>query len=178
MPFVRGRVVVSADERFMRMALAEAEAALSAGEFPVGCVVVHGRTVVASGARAGSGSEQPNEVDHAEITALRRLDAVPASADRRAMTIYCTMEPCLMCYAAILLAGLGRIVYAYEDVMGGGTRCDLSALPPLYQARRAPVVSHVLRRESLALFQKFFSDPANPYWRGSLLARYTLRQDS
>jgi len=167
---------MNADDHFMRMALAEAEAALAVGEFPVGCVVTHDGTVVASGARSGSGGARPNELDHAEIAALRRLDAVPASADRRAMSIYCTMEPCLMCYAAILLAGLGRIVYAYEDVMGGGTRCDLSGLPPLYRERQVPVISHVLRRESLALFRAFFANPDNAYWRDSLLARHTLEQ--
>ena len=48
------------------------------------------------------------------------------------LTIFCTMEPCLMCLGAIMLSGIRKIVYAYEDVMGGGTGCDLSGLKPLY----------------------------------------------
>jgi len=70
----------------------------------------------------------------------------------------------------------GRIVYAYEDVMGGGTRCDLSSLPPLYRKRPVHIVPHVLRLDSLRLFQTFFGNPHNTYWNGSLLAEYTLSQ--
>ncbi|WP_124329485.1 nucleoside deaminase [Desulfonema ishimotonii] len=116
------------------------------------------------------------QVDHAEMVALRRLDAMNPDIDRSRITLFCTMEPCLMCYGAILLSGIGTIVYAYEDVMGGGTACDLSALPPLYSDRRIDIVPHVLRRESLELFKAFFENSENSYWQGSLLERYTLEQ--
>ena len=86
------------------------------------------------------------------------------------------MEPCLMCYAALILAGVGTIVYAYEDVMGGGTGCDRSRLNPLYKNSAIEVVPHLLRKESLKIFQTYFSNPANCYWRKSLLAEYTLAQ--
>ena len=81
-----------------------------------------------------------------------------------------------MCFGAILISGIGRIVFAYEDVMGGGTRCDLSSLAPLYRERDIDIMADVLRGESLTLFKRFFSDPRNTYWKGSLLARYTLAQ--
>jgi tRNA(adenine34) deaminase len=50
--------------------------------------------------------------------------------DRSTVTMYCTMEPCLMCFSAILLSGIGRIVYAYEDVMGGGPDVTAPACLP------------------------------------------------
>ena len=81
-----------------------------------------------------------------------------------------------MCLGALILSGIGTVVYAYEDVMGGGTRCDLKRLTPLYQNHPISIVSNVLRRESLDLFKAYFKDPENAYWRGSLLARYTLDQ--
>lgn len=81
-----------------------------------------------------------------------------------------------MCYGAILLAGIGKIVYAYEDAMGGATGCPLERLGPLYPARRARIVAGLRRGEALALFQAFFADPATGYWQESLLARYTLAQ--
>ena len=81
-----------------------------------------------------------------------------------------------MCFAAILLSGVGRVVYAYEDVMGGGTGCDRSALAPLYRDSLLTVTGGVLREQSLALFYRFFSDSGNPYWKDSLLSRYTLQQ--
>jgi tRNA(adenine34) deaminase len=165
------------DAYFMKQALAQAQQALDAGEFPVGCVIADGSSVIAEGARRGSRGEQPNELDHAEIVALKRLSASAPCSDPGSLAIYCTMEPCLMCLGAIVLSGISRIVYAYEDVMGGGSRCPLHELPPLYSAARISIVEGVLRGESLALFRRFFSDPGRLYWKGSLLARYTLSQE-
>ena len=164
-------------ERFMRLALAEAEGALALGEFPVGCVLVHKGVVIASGKRAHS-IGRVNEIDHAEILALRSfLDAELAIAPEE-VTLYATMEPCLMCFSTLILNGIRKIVYAYEDVMGGGTNLPLTVLAPLYAAMQIQVVPSVLRQESLVLFQQFFSNPDNPYWHGSLLANYTLEQNS
>jgi tRNA(adenine34) deaminase len=81
-----------------------------------------------------------------------------------------------MCYAALILAGIRRIVWAYEDIMGGGTKCDLSILPPLYAKSRISIVPYVCRQESLEIFKSFFSNPHHQYWRESLLAEYTLKQ--
>lgn len=159
---------------FMALALEQAEAALASGEFPVGCVIVHGGHVIASGMRRGTTGGTANETDHAEIIALRELDGSRCSAAPKEMTLYCTMEPCLMCYAAIILAGIGRIVYAYEDAMGGGTGCDLTSLPPLYRQSGIEIVPGVMRGRSLTLFKRFFANPDTPYWKGSYLAEYTL----
>jgi len=80
-----------------------------------------------------------------------------------------------MCFGASMMAGLGRIVFAYEDVMGGGTGCKRQSLPELYKESDSKVIPGVLRAESLALFKTFFSNPAKTYWKGSLLARYVLQ---
>ena len=163
------------DAVFMKQALEQARIALKAGEFPVGAVLVHNGRLLAKGVRSGTAGARPNEVDHAEIRALRELADLPQVPDPKEIAIFCTMEPCLMCYAALLLTGVGRIVYAYEDAMGGGTACDLASVGPLYAQRRPEVVPHVLRQESLNLFKAFFSSPENDYWRGSPLAEYTLK---
>ena len=83
-----------------------------------------------------------------------------------------------MCYATLLLNGVRRLVYAYEDAMGGGTSLPLAQLAPLYRelAPEVEIIPHVRRRESLALFQRFFRQPDTSYWQDSLLARYTLEQ--
>ncbi len=162
--------------RFMEKALQQARIALSKNEFPVGCVLVHEEKVIAAGSRRGTSGGPANELDHAEILALRELDDLKATIRRSEITLFCTMEPCLMCYAAILLNGIGKIVYAFEDAMGGGTRCDLSSLPPLYGDRAVSITPHVLRDDSLRLFQTYFTRPENDYWRGSYLSRYTLAQ--
>ena len=165
------------DEHYMRAALEQAEKALAAGEFPVGCVLVYGGKVLATGARQGTVGECCNEIDHAEMVALRRLTENEDQLDRSRMTAFITMEPCLMCYSALIIAGIGRIVYAYEDVMGGGTGCDLSCLNPLYKNSPVKVVPGLLRTASLKIFKTYFADPANQYLKQTLLAEYTLGQE-
>jgi tRNA(adenine34) deaminase len=163
-------------EQFMSAALAEAEKALRAGEFPVGCILVSDNRIVASGSRVGTAGDGKNEIDHAEIAALRQLHARYPDAAPAQLTVFSTMEPCLMCLGALLLNHVTEIVYAYEDVMGGATNCPLSELGPLYKDIQLTVKADVMRAQSLKLFKTFFAKPENRYWQGSLLARYTLEQ--
>ncbi len=163
-------------EYFMKIALDLARQALTSGEFPVGCVLVHRNKVLVAGVRKGTAGDNRNEIDHAELVALRRLVELKNQIERSQITAFSTMEPCLMCYSALILAGIGSIVYAYEDVMGGGTGCDRSQLKPLYKNSPVEVVPNILRQESLFMFKEYFADPANAYLQKSLLAEHTLGQ--
>lgn len=182
-------------ERWMSEALDLASIALSRGDFPVGCVLVSGDTIVGSGIRSHTRPGDMNELDHAEVSALR--DWMERGYPARHMdggadiTAYCNLEPCLMCLGALILNGIKRIVYAYEDVMGGATGLDFSgpltgAAGPagsffdiksdnLYAGSRIEILGGIKRKESLALFKRFFSDPAQSYWKDSLLYKYTLK---
>jgi tRNA(adenine34) deaminase len=162
-------------EHFMRLALNEAAAALQAGEFPVGCVLVRGDRMMAGARRRNSSGPGANELDHAEVLALRALLQANPGMDCGKITVYSTMEPCLMCFAALLLSGIRRFVWAYEDVMGGGTALPLKQLPELYADMQVELVPGVLRGQSLVLFQEFFR--RHSYWGDSVLARYTLAQE-
>lgn len=163
-------------EEFMGLALAEAAEALAVGEFPVGCVLVSEGEVLARGRRCHSRDDEANELEHAEIVALQQLVAEYPGVVKENLTLYSTMEPCLMCYAALLLNGIHTIVYGYEDVMGGGTNLQLTGLRPLYQQMQVTIVPHVRRDDCLSLFKQFFTNPANAYWQQSQLAQYTLAQ--
>jgi tRNA(adenine34) deaminase len=163
-------------ETYMREALLQARKALAEGEFPVGCVLETGGAVIARGRRRNSAAGTVKELDHAEIVALRNLQASTEAVDPSRVTVYCTMEPCLMCTATLLLNGFSTIVYGYEDVMGGSSRLPAHGLAPLYLGMKLSVTPSVLRGESLALVQQFFRRPDNAYWKDSLLARYTLEQ--
>ncbi len=170
---------MSNHQPFMEEALLEAEEALRQGEFPVGCVMVHGGRIVARGRRRQSGGgagQTTNELDHAEILALRALQAIEPRVPPAQVTVYATLEPCLMCYAALLISGVRSIVYAYEDAMGGGTSLRLEQLLPLYRVMEVSITRLVLRERSLALFQQFFRTGANPYLGDTMLAAYTLSQ--
>jgi tRNA(adenine34) deaminase len=161
---------------FMTAALEQAEAAYHAGEFPVGCILVHKDRVLAKGRRTGTTTKGVNEVDHAEMVALRRLVIAGRDVAPAEIVLFSTLEPCLMCYGAVILSGIRTIVYAFEDVMGGGTGCDLAQLSPLYREAGISIIPHVRREESVQLLKAFFANPENVYWKESLLARYTLSQ--
>ena len=160
----------------MGLALEQARIAFARGDFPVGCVIVQDGSVMAVGARQGTSRDRAvfSEIDHAEITALKHLETIDGQFDPGRCILFCTMEPCLMCFGAIILSGIKKIVYAYEDPMGGGTRCDLKNLPPLYEKSGIEIVSGVLREKSLDLFYNFFNKESNHYWKNSYLEAYTL----
>ncbi len=162
------------DEQLMQAALAEAERALAEGEFPVGCVLAADGQILAQGRRRNSGSASRNELDHAEVITLRGLLAAQPSLDCSRVTCYSTLEPCLMCFSTMLLSGIRRFVWAYEDVMGGGTSLPLAQLAPLYREMQIELVPSVLRRESVALFADFFQN--HSYWQDSLLSQFTLAE--
>jgi tRNA(adenine34) deaminase len=178
----------------MSEALDLAASALSRGDFPVGCVLVSGDMIVGSGIRSHTRPGDMNELDHAEVSALRdwiEKGYPTGHIYDTDITAYCNLEPCLMCLGALILNGIKRIVFAYEDIMGGATGLDFSRPltsmagtidgfldiknDNLYVESRIEILGGVKRRESLALFRRFFSDPAQSYWRDSLLYKYTLR---
>lgn len=160
----------------MNLALVEAEQALAAGEFPVGCIITCRGEIVARGRKQKSRQQERNELDHAEIMALRDLNTHHPDIDPASLTIYSTLEPCLMCLGAIMINQIGNIVYAYEDALGGGTSLDRDKLPPLYREMELEIIPHIQRRQSLELFRQFFQQPENNYLDNTYLAQYTLEQ--
>ncbi len=164
-------------EKYMSIAIEEAKQALKLGDFPVGCVIADSNGVICKAKRENSG-EAGNELDHAEIVALGKLYSFHYDKLSSDLVVYSTMEPCLMCFSTLILNNIRTIVYAYEDVMGGGTNLPLHKLNPLYSSMKIKVIPNVLRLESILLFKEYFQDSSNDYWQGSLLSQYTLEQNS
>ncbi|MCK5194400.1 MAG: nucleoside deaminase [Desulfobulbaceae bacterium] len=164
-------------EYYMKIALEQAQKALDSGEFPVGCILVHNNTIVGQGRREHSLTNDRNELDHAEIIAIRDVNSHYPDLDPGEITVYTTLEPCLMCYGALLINQISTIVYAYEDAMGGGINLPLAHLPPLYRNMDVSIFPYILRQESLELFKVFFKNPACSYLQNTYLAEYTLSQE-
>lgn len=102
----------------MDMAFAEARAAASRGEVPVGAVVVRGGVVMAA---AGNRTEELNDpTAHAELLALRMAGAALGSPRLEGCDLYVTLEPCPMCAAAISFARIRRVYFGAYDPKGGG----------------------------------------------------------
>ena len=117
------------DLRHLRRAVALALEAERAGNVPVGALITLGGEVVAEAGNAVLAPEyHPGR--HAETEALRRV-GVELWPRARAMTCYTTLEPCVMCAGALLLHGVGRVVFGSNDPEGGAGLL-LSRLPPYY----------------------------------------------
>lgn len=101
-------------EAFMREALREAALAFEEGNLPIGAVVVQGEKVVARGRNQGVTG---HFLRHAEMEAISRLPA--AFQDRAQAAIFTTVEPCYLCFGAILVARIGHVFFAAHDVHFG-----------------------------------------------------------
>jgi tRNA(adenine34) deaminase len=144
------------DERFMEMALIEAEAAAAIGEVPVGAVIVHDGHVLA---RAHNDREsRPDPLGHAELLAIR---AAARELDRWRLTgctVYVTCEPCPMCAGAMVNARIDRCVYGVDDPKAGalGSLFDLHDDPRLNH--RFHVTRGVLAEPAARLISGFFAE--------------------
>ena len=144
------------DEEFMRLALAEAEQALQAGEVPVGAVVVRGGEVIASAHNGPVGLKDPSA--HAEILALRRAAAAEANYRLAGTTLYVTIEPCLMCAGALIHARVSRLVFGAPDPKGGAVVSLYGVLQDGRLNHRVEATGGVLREACREILSRFFRE--------------------
>ena len=139
----------------MRTALAAARSAGEAGEVPVGAVLVLGDKVIATGANRPIAGCDPTA--HAEIEALRAGARATGGYRLTGSTLYVTLEPCLMCAAAMVHARVQRVVFGAWDPRAGaaGSMLDAFALPG--QVHRVDAFGGVLDAECGELLRSFFA---------------------
>jgi tRNA(adenine34) deaminase len=147
-------VLESSHEKWMRAALAEAEAAAVEGEVPVGCVVVHEGRIIGRGHNRTESLKDPTA--HAEIIAIGAAATGLENWRLTGATVYATIEPCLMCAGALTLARPDLVVYGARDPKFG-------CLGSLYDIARdnrfnheLKVVEGVLAKEAGELLKRFF----------------------
>ncbi|MFZ9872926.1 MAG: tRNA adenosine(34) deaminase TadA [Steroidobacteraceae bacterium] len=142
------------DSEFMREALQLAQAAALAGEVPVGAIVVQGERVIGRGSNRPIGGCDPTA--HAEIVALR--DAAKHLGDYRlgGTTLYVTLEPCIMCAAAVVHARVDRVVFGAWDPKAGGAGSITDVFNIRELNHRVDVFGGVLAEECGALLSDFF----------------------
>ena len=139
----------------MRLALAQALLAATAGEVPVGAVVVCNGEVIATGRNAPISGHDPTA--HAEIVALRAAAAALGNYRLDDCTLYVTLEPCAMCSGAMLHARLARVVYGAADAKTGAAGSQVNLFENTSLNHQTALTSGVLANESTALLQSFFS---------------------
>ncbi|HRT70980.1 MAG TPA: tRNA adenosine(34) deaminase TadA [Syntrophales bacterium] len=144
------------DERFMRMALGEAEKALLAGEVPVGAVVVADGEVLAAAHNSTITLNDPSA--HAEILAIRRAGERLKNYRLPGTTLYVTLEPCIMCAAAILQARMARVVFGADDPKNGGVSSLYRILADRRLNHQADALGGVLREACGEILSRFFRE--------------------
>ncbi len=139
----------SPHEKYMRMALAEAQKALTKGEIPIGCVILCHDVVVA---RAHNLTETLcDPTAHAEMQAITMATNELGGKYLTDCTLYVTVEPCVMCAGALGWAQVPRVVYGCRDEKRGFLAYAPKALHP-----KATIEGGILEEECRQLMQEFF----------------------
>jgi len=147
-------IPTAADLEWMRIALAQAHAAGTAGDVPVGAVVVRDGVAISQAANRTVADQDP--IAHAEVLALRAAAAALRSWRLDGCTLYVTLEPCAMCAGAIVLARVDRVVFGAWDAKAGmvGSVGDLVRHPRLNHC--PAVLAGVLADECAEVLSAFF----------------------
>jgi len=140
----------------MRLALAEAELALTTGDVPVGAVLLDaGGAVLAHGRNEREKSHDPTA--HAEVVAIRRAAELRADWHLTDATLVVTLEPCVLCAGAILAARIPRVVFGAWDEKAGAAGSVYDLLRDRRLNHWVEVVPGVLEAESTTLLEQFFN---------------------
>lgn len=142
-------------QRFMDMALSQAQMAAARGEVPVGAVLVLDGAIIAS---AGNRTRELNDITaHAEIEAIRAAGRALGAERLTGADLYVTLEPCTMCAAAISFARLRRLYYGAEDIKGGGVDNGVRFFSQPTCHHAPDVYSGLSGRSAAEILKDFFS---------------------
>jgi tRNA(adenine34) deaminase len=144
------------DERWMRAALVEADAAAAVGDVPVGAVVVDAAGNLLAVGRNGREADH-DPTGHAEIYALRRAAAALGHWRLEGATLYVTLEPCPMCAGALVNARIARVVYGCADPKAGAVDTLFTIGQDLRLNHRFTVERGVLGDACSGVLRSFFA---------------------
>lgn len=143
------------------MAIAKAREGVGKGQSPFGATIVLNGEVLCSAHNQVLAT--PDSTAHAEIVAIREACRLRSTYDLSGTTIYCTCEPCPMCFSACHWAKISRIVYGacISDAQAAGFS-ELTIPADRMRAEggsRVQLEGDVLREEVLVLFREWQSRP-------------------
>lgn len=142
------------DRKFMNIALALAQKAEAQSEVPIGAVVVYQNDVIGEGCNRPASSSDPTA--HAEIEALRQAAAHRRNYRLPGATLYVTLEPCVMCAGAIVLARIERLVFAARDLRFGAVRSKFALADSDLLNHRVHIEEGLLATEAVEMLERFF----------------------
>lgn len=142
------------ENKFMKIAIEEAQAAIAEGEMPVGAVVVKDGQVIATGHNIRNMQHDPTL--HAEIVAIRKACRILSDWRLSDCDLYVTLEPCVMCSGAIINSRMRSVYFgAYDPEYGAaGGRIDLFSKS--YFGSTTDVYGGIMEVECTTMLKDFF----------------------
>jgi len=142
------------DEKWMKIAISEANLANNEGEIPVGAVIIQNNKLIVKAHNQPIINHDPTA--HAEVEALRKAGRKLKNYRLSGLTLYVTLEPCAMCLGAMMHARIERVVFGASDPKTGvcGSKADLTS--ETFFNHRIKVQGGVLEKETKNLLQSFF----------------------
>lgn len=142
------------DEKYMVIAMEEAEKARAMGEVPIGAIIVHEDKVIGRGHNIRETTQQT--LSHAELLAIQEANEVIGSWRLEDCTLYVTLEPCAMCAGAIVQSRIKRVVYGATDPKAGCAGTLMNLLTEERFNHQVEVITGVLQMECSDMLRDFF----------------------
>lgn len=147
--------MLAEDEKWMRLALAQAREAERLGEVPVGAVLVSHGELLAEGFNQPITLNDPSA--HAEVVVLRKAARLLSNYRLPDSTLYVTVEPCTMCAGSLVHARVKRLVYGATEPRAGAIASQLQILSQPFYNHRVEVLGGVLAQECGQIMSEFFA---------------------
>ena len=142
------------DEKWMQIALREAHLAMKKNEVPVGAIITQKNQIIAKAHNQPILKNDPTA--HAEILALRKASEKLQNYRLPETTLYVTLEPCTMCFGAIIHARINRLVFGSKDSKSGvcGSSVDLTS--KAFLNHKIIISGGILEKDCKKILQSFF----------------------
>ena len=142
------------DEKWMKLAMLEANIAKDIGEVPVGSILVQDNQIIARGHNCPISKNDPTA--HAEIETIRNAGKKLNNYRLPKTTLYVTLEPCLMCIGAMIHARVERLVFGASDTKKELSKPSLDIFFETQSNYKIKVSSGILEKECANILSSFF----------------------
>ena len=148
--------MLTPDEKYMKLAVKQAQKAYDLGEVPIGCVIVQNGKVIGRGYNRRNTDK--NTLAHAEITAINKASKQVGDWRLEDCVLYVTLEPCQMCSGAIVQARIPKVVIGCMNPKAGCAGSILNVLQMPEFNHQVETVKGVLEEECSEMLKRFFTE--------------------
>jgi tRNA(adenine34) deaminase len=143
-------------DKYMKLALQEAQLAALEDEVPIGCVIVYHDEVIASAHNQRDKTNNP--LGHAEILAIKQASEVIGDWQLVDCELYVTIEPCIMCGGAIIQSRISKVIYGAPDSKGGAFGSSINILEADNINHHPEIVRGILGVECAQIIRQYFKN--------------------